>query len=313
MGTDIRNMREAGKKGRFNVSTLLATLVLLAGIGIVAYPTVANWWNNLHQSRALDEYLQAVEDSDPERMERMLSDAEEYNKRLLDKPNRFVMSDEERQEYMGLLNVNGSGIIGYIDIPALHIRYPIYHSTAEDILQVAIGHLEGSSLPVGGKGVHTALSGHRGLPSAVLFSNLDDLQIGDRFTVTVLTRTVTYEVDQIRIVDPEDVSDLKIDPRKDYMTLVTCTPYAINSHRMLVRGIRVADVAMESLTPDATRLSGYVVLIGVALPLLLAYLGVSVVLDRRRRKVPDPHTARKMVTFLHELRKKGESDEDEEE
>lgn len=301
--------KEEGKI-RVSASTLVATLVMIVGLGVIAYPTLANWWNNMHQSQALDDYLHAVDDTDDETIARMLADAEAYNERLFANANRFTLSEAEKSEYRSLLDLNGSGIIGYIEIPAIHIRYPIYHTTSESVLQVAIGHLEGTSLPIGGSDTHAVLSGHRGLPSAVLFSDLDKLQDGDRFTITVLNRTLVYEIDQIRIVEPEDITDLQFVPGKDYLTLITCTPYAVNSHRLLVRGVRVTDGALDPLTPDATRLSGYVVLIGVALPLLVAYLLTSVFIDKRKRRAPNSQDVKKMVTFLHRARQKGDSDED---
>lgn len=301
--------KEEGKI-RISASTLVATLVMIVGLGVIAYPTLANWWNNMHQSQALDDYLHAVDDTDEATIEQMLAEAEAYNERLFANSNRFTMSDAEESEYRSLLDINGSGIIGYIEIPAIHIRYPIYHSTDESVLQVAIGHFEGTSLPVGGSNTHAVLSGHRGLPSAILFSDLDKLQNGDRFTITVLNRTLVYEIDQIRIVEPEDITDLQFVPGKDYLTLITCTPYAVNSHRLLVRGVRTADDATESLTPDATRLSGYVVLVGVALPLLVAYLLTSVFIDKRKRRAPNSQDVKKMITFLHRARQKGDSDED---
>lgn len=297
------------KSRGIGVSGVVAVLVLLVGVGILAYPSVSNWWNDLHQSHALDSYIKAVDATDPARIEKMLADAESYNAALANNSARFHMTEAERAYYESLLDVDGTGIMGYVTVPALRIRYPIYHGTSEEVLQVAIGHIEGTSLPVGGTGSHAAVSGHRGLPSAKLFSDLDDLQPGDTFTVTVLNRTMTYEVDQIRIVTPEDVEDLVLDPAGDLMTLVTCTPYAINSHRLLVRGHRVADAGDDGPHGNATMLPAYMVAIGVGLPLLLVWLVVGALRDRHANGVPNREDAREAIRFLHRQRKEAEHDQ----
>ena len=222
-----------------NFVSLLVLLMALVGVGLLVYPTFSDWWNSFHQSRAVAGYAQAVAELDPDRYKEVFEAAERYNEKLCKSGVLWNMSDAEKKEYNALLDVNGSGIMGYIDIPKINVTLPIYHGTDEAVLQIAIGHLAGTSLPVGGTGTHCSVSGHRGLPSARLFTDLDKLAPGDNWTVTVLDRTVTYEVDQIRIVLPSEVSELKIDPEKDYFTLVTCTPYGINSHRLLVRGHRV--------------------------------------------------------------------------
>lgn len=222
-----------------NFVSLLVLLMALVGVGLLVYPTFSDWWNSFHQSRAVAGYAQAVAELDPDRYKEVFEAAEKYNEKLCKSGVLWNMSEEEKKEYNALLDVNGSGIMGYIDIPKINVTLPVYHGTDEAVLQIAIGHLAGTSLPVGGTGTHCSVSGHRGLPSARLFTDLDKLAPGDNWTVTVLDRTVTYEVDQIRIVLPSEVSELKIDPEKDYFTLVTCTPYGINSHRLLVRGHRV--------------------------------------------------------------------------
>ena len=222
-----------------NFVSLLVLLMALVGVGLLVYPTFSDWWNSFHQSRAVAGYAQAVAELDPDRYKEVFEAAEKYNEKLCKSGVLWNMSEEEKREYNALLDVNGSGIMGYIDIPKINVTLPVYHGTDEAVLQIAIGHLAGTSLPVGGTGTHCSVSGHRGLPSARLFTDLDKLAPGDNWTVTVLDRTVTYEVDQIRIVLPSEVSELKINPEKDYFTLVTCTPYGINSHRLLVRGHRV--------------------------------------------------------------------------
>ena len=233
---------------RIKISTIILILVFLVGLSLLLYPTVSNYWNALHQSQAIVEYSQEVEKMDRELYEKLWSEAIQYNKTLTNHPNRFEMTEEEKQEYDKLLNVSGNGIMGYIEIPAIDCFLPIYHGTNEAVLQTSIGHLEGSSLPIGGAGTHCVVSGHRGLPSARLFTDLDKLKEGDRFVLKVLDRTLTYEVDQILTVDPYDLEALAIDPQQDYCTLVTCTPYGINTHRLLVRGRRVEDIAQTQET-----------------------------------------------------------------
>lgn len=262
-------------------STLLLLLILLAGVGLLGYPTFADWWNSFHQSRAIAGYAEEVSQIDDADYEKMLEDARAYNKKLLERGDgRFNMTDEEREEYNTILDVTGTGIMGYVEIPKINVSLPIYHGTDETILQIAIGHIEGSSLPVGGEGTHCVISGHRGLPSAKLFTDLDKLQEGDIAQITVLDETLTYEIDQIRIVMPNELEDLAIDPKKDYLTLVTCTPYGINSHRMLVRGHRIENPESGEVrvTSDASQIEPLHVLpvvIGVIALLLILSMMVS--------------------------------------
>ena len=251
-------------------STVILLMILFLGLGIFLYPTVSDWWNSFHQSRAITEYVSVVTGMDTEEQERMLREAEAYNRALLLKPDRYIMSEQEKAEYHATLDITGTGIMGYIEIPAIKVSLPIYHGTNEAELQIAIGHIEGTSLPVGGPGTHCALSGHRGLPSAKLFTDIDKLKNGDTFLVQVMDRTLTYMVDQVRIVLPEEMQDLAIDPEKDYCTLVTCTPYGINTHRLLVRGVRIENAAKTvAVTPDAIQLEPVLVAPLVAAPILL--------------------------------------------
>lgn len=266
-------------------STLLLLAILLAGVGLLGYPTFADWWNSFHQSRAIAGYAEQVSQIDDADYEKMLADARAYNETLLEKGDgRFNMTDEEREVYDSLLDVTGTGIMGYVEIPKINVSLPIYHGTDETILQIAVGHIEGSSLPVGGKGTHCVISGHRGLPSAKLFTDLDQLQEGDIAQITVLDETLTYEVDQIRIVLPNELEELAINPHRDQLTMVTCTPYGINSHRMLVRGHRIdnPDAGEVRVTSDATQIEPLHVLpvvIGVIAVILLIVMLVS---SRRR-------------------------------
>ena len=240
----------------------------------MAYPSVSDWWNSFHQTQAIAKYSKSVANMDRENFDRILEEAEAYNEKLLGRQNRFILSDEQKIEYKNVLDVDGTGIMAYIDIPKINVSLPIYHGVDQNILEVAIGHIEGSSLPVGGKGTHCVVSGHRGLPAARLFTDLDQLEVGDKFLVQVLDRTLTYEVDQIRIVLPEEFQDLEIDPDKDQMTLVTCTPYKVNTHRLLVRGHRVENEIPNAanITADALMFRPYYVAPIVAAPILLILL-----------------------------------------
>lgn len=257
------------------ITTVLLTLVLLAGLGIMLYPAASDYYNSFHQSRAISHYAEEVANIDTETYERLWREAVEYNQRLAGRSNPFLLSEAELEEYHSILNYAGGGIMGYISIPKINCELPIYHTTEESVLQVAIGHIEGSSVPVGGESTHCVLSGHRGLPSAKLFSNLDLLEPGDTFVIRVLNEMLTYEVDQIHTVLPNELQDLYIEEGRDYCTLVTCTPYGINTHRLLVRGHRTAN-AEEALvirvTADALKVDSLLVASAAAPPLLLILL-----------------------------------------
>ena len=227
------------KKWMSRLMTLLIVVVFVAGLSFLLYPTVSNLWNQAHQSRAIATYTQQVEKLDDSSNKEMLKAARKYNKELLKKADHWKLSKKDKKKYESLLDVSGTGIMGYIEIPKIDCSLPIYHGTDEGALQIAIGHLEGSSLPVGGKSSHCVLSGHRGLPSARLFTDLDQMEEGDTFILNILGHKLAYEVDQIKVVLPEEMSDLEIQEGKDLCTLVTCTPYGINTHRLLVRGHRV--------------------------------------------------------------------------
>lgn len=260
---------------RKNFSTVLLLVTLMIGISLLLYPTISDYWNSFHQSRAIAGYAEAVAQMDEIDYEKIWNDAVEYNKELQTRNNHWFLTEEQQEEYESMLNVSGNGIMGYIEIPSIKVSLPIYHGVDEGILQVAIGHIEGSSLPVGGKGSHCVISGHRGLPSAKLFTDLDQLAEGDIFMLRVLDETLTYEVDQILIVEPSDMSSLEFDEEKDYCTLVTCTPYGINSHRLLVRGHRVANLEESEeirVTADAQQIDPVLItpaLAGILLVLLL--------------------------------------------
>ena len=280
-------MNKFSRKNR--ITGILLLVALLAGLSLLLYPFLADYWNSMHQSRAIATYRNAVTELDNNDYEGMLEEAQAYNDALPGNPDRFLPSEEEHQQYENLLNISEDGIIGYVEIPSIHVSLPFYHGTDEDILQVAAGHIEGSSLPVGGEGTHCVISGHRGLPSARLFTDIDQLTEGDIFTLLVLDETLTYEVDQIRIVEPEDISLLEIEEGKDLCTLVTCTPYGVNSHRLLVRGHRVENREEEGIlriTADALMVDSRFVAPVIAAPIILVLILVLVVrtLRKRRRK-----------------------------
>ena len=275
------------KKKSGNLITIFLFLMLLAGLSLLLYPTVSDYWNSFHQSRAIASYAEQVAQIDNNVYDQLWADAESYNRTLCGKENRYELSDEELTEYESLLNVSGNGIIGYIEIPSISCSLPIYHGTDEAVLQIAVGHIAGTSLPVGGQGTHCALSGHRGLPSAKLFTDLDKMVAGDIFVLRVLDETLTYEVDRILIVEPYEMDTLEIEAGKDYCTLVTCTPYGINTHRLLVRGHRVenAEEAVQiRVTADAVQIEPVLVAPLVAAPLLLILLVVLLVSTRKRKR-----------------------------
>ena len=252
---------------------LILCLIILIGIGLISYPSVADWWNSFHQSRAIASYAAAVSQLNTEDYDRLFEEAEEYNRRLAETGIKWSMTEGDIQEYNSILDISDSGIMGYIDIPKIRQTLPIYHGTDDKVLQIAIGHLAGTSFPVGGESTHCVVSGHRGLPSARLFSDLDKLVVGDVWTMTILNRTVTYEVDRIRIVEPEDLSELQITEGNDYCTLLTCTPYGINSHRLLVRGHRIPNLDGDAnVTADAMLVDRTLVAIAVAAVMLLILL-----------------------------------------
>jgi len=269
-----------------NGLTLILLFVLLVGVGLIAYPTFADWWNSFHQSRAVASYAESVASMNAEEYEKIIRKAEQYNKKLAESGILWTLDEDQKKEYEEQLNIGTSGIMGYIDIPKIDVMLPIYHGIDEAVLQVAIGHIPGTSLPVGGKGSHCVISGHRGLPSARLFTDIDKLVEGDTFTITVLNQTLTYEVDQIRTVLPTDLSDLQIEKGKDYMTLVTCTPYGINTHRLLVRGHRTKNANGDAaVIADALQIEPVYIAPFVAAPiLLLLIIGMFIMTGMRSRR-----------------------------
>ena len=258
-----------------HLSTIILILIFLVGLSLVLYPTVADYWNSLHQSRAIATYAEEVAHIDTEKYTAVWQDAVAYNQSLRARDNIFLLSDQQKAVYDELLNIGGNGVMGYIEIPAIGVSLPVYHGTDEAVLQIAIGHLEWTSLPVGGESSHCVVSGHRGLPSARLFTDLDQLKAGDTFIFRILDETLTYEVDQIKIVLPHETDDLLIQDGKDLCTLVTCTPYGVNSHRLLVRGHRVENAEIAKtirVTADAMQIEPLIVAPLVAVPMLIVLL-----------------------------------------
>ncbi len=269
-----------------HLSTILLILIFLVGLSLVLYPTVADYWNDLHQSKAIATYAEEVANIDTDKYEHLWQAAVDYNRTLRERDNVYLLSDTQKTAYEELLNIGGNGVMGYIEIPAIGVSLPLYHGTDEAVLQIAIGHLEWTSLPVGGESSHSVVSGHTGLPSAKLFTNLNQLVAGDTFIFRILDETLTYEVDQIRTVLPHETDDLLIQDGRDLCTLVTCTPYGINSHRLLVRGHRVENAEIAKtirVTADAMQIEPVIVAPLVAVPMLLL-LGVYVLLGGGKRK-----------------------------
>ncbi len=266
------------------LSTMLLILVFFAGLSLLLYPSLSDYWNSFHASQAVATYSEEVRNLNADKYDRLIREAREYNAALPGRYKAFFLSESDRSTYNALLDVNGTGVMGYIEIPTIQISLPIYHGTEDEVLQIAVGHLDWSSLPVGGEGTHCVLSGHRGLPSAKLFTNLDKLVAGDKFVIRVLDEVMTYEVDQILIVEPNDLSALAIEKGKDLCTLVTCTPYGVNSHRLLVRGHRVENESEEiRVTSDAMEIDPLIVAPAVALPMLLALLFILLVSGKKKK------------------------------
>lgn len=267
-------------------TTIVLIFVFLAGLSLLLYPTVSDWWNSFHQTRAIASYSESVSELDDEDKERMRQEAAAYNASLIGITDPFLPAEAEHLAYEQLLDVSGTGIMGHIEIPSIHCELPFYHGVEEGVLSVAVGHIEGSSLPVGGEGTHCVLSGHRGLPSAKLFTDLDQLKEGDVFLLHVLDEILAYEVDRILIVEPDDVGALAIDAEKDLCTLVTCTPYGVNTHRLLVTGHRVENLSSQyyDVASDAVIYDPVMIAPLLAIPVLI--LLFIIVLVKKPKKTP---------------------------
>lgn len=259
-------------------------MILIAGLSLLIYPSFSDYWNSFTQSQVIVDYTKQIDNLDEEKYDRILSEARAYNEKLIGRRNPYLLSDEQKAEYDELLDISGIGIMGYIEIPSINCTLPVYHGTDDSVLQIAVGHLEWSSLPVGGKGTHCVLSGHRGLPSAKLFTDLDKVVVGDIFILRVLDEVFTYEVDSIMIVEPHETDSLLIEKEKDYCTLITCTPYAINTHRILVRGERVENPEESKnirVVSEAVQIEPLIIAPIVAVPILLA-LFVKIMIPKKK-------------------------------
>jgi sortase A len=261
------------KKKRVSLSTIILVAMMLIGFSVLLYPTVSDYYNSFHQSRAIVNYDAVVAELDDTDYEALFAQAELYNEHLKSLSFPFTQYDELEEEYLAALDVAGNGIIGYVSIPKISVQLPIYHGTSDSVLNVAAGHFEGTTLPIGGESTHAVISAHRGLPSAKLFTNLDKLEVGDTFTITVLNQVLTYQVDQILIVEPTQLEALNVIAGEDYVTLQTCTPYGINTHRMLVRGKRVENVEGSVVVhAEAVKIPTYIVMPAVMIPILFILL-----------------------------------------
>ena len=272
------------KKG--TLTNIFLILVLLVGLSLLLYPSFSDWWNSSRQTQVITQYAEAVANMDKQEYVAVLESAREYNESLVTRYNGYTLEGEQKERYEQELNYFGDGLMGYVEIPCINVMLPIYHSTDEQVLQTAIGHLDWSSLPVGGESTHSIISGHRGLPSAKLFTDLDRLVVGDVFILHVLNQVMTYEVDQIEIVLPEQVDGLLIHPGEDYVTMVTCTPYGVNTHRILVRGTRIANIEAARtvrVTADAIQIEPLVVAPMLAAPLLLILL-IALLIPKPKKK-----------------------------
>lgn len=272
---------------RKNITTIFLIAALLVGLCLLVYPTFSDWWNSLHQSRAIAVYAENVAQIDNSHYDEMLERAHAYNDALMRLPHaQWKQTQEQLDAYSAVMDVTGSGIMCYIEIPKIKCSLPIYHGVEDTVLQIAVGHIPGSSLPIGGESTHAVLSGHRGLPSARLFTDLDKLSVGDTFLINVLDETLTYQVDQILIVEPYDLSSLEIVPGEDLVTLVTCTPYGVNTQRMLVRGHRIetaAEAHTVRVSADAVQIDPTLVAPVVAAPMLLLLM-IAVLLPSGKKK-----------------------------
>lgn len=267
-----------------HASTIILIVIFFVGLSVLLYPSISNYIYQIHATHAVANYDQKLNTLKPADYTRYLSAAKAYNDSLLRHGAVFRDGEPVDKTYSSLLNLTGDGMMGYITIKKLGVQLPIYHGTSEAVLQSGAGHLEGSSLPVGGPGTHTIITGHRGLPSAKLFTDLDQMEVGDTFVITVLNQTLTYQVDKISIVLPQDVSKLAIVPGKDYATLITCTPYAVNTHRLLVRGVRTKNALELRVTADAMQIDPTIVAPIVAAPMLLVLLILLLTGSSRRRR-----------------------------
>lgn len=268
------------------ISTIVFIIILLVGLSVMLYPIVSDWWNSKAQSLAVSSYNASVAQLDNGETERLFAEAQAYNRKIAGINSPFINYDSV-PGYEDILNISETGIMGYISIPVIKVEFPIYHGTSAEVLNVAAGHLQGSSLPVGGIDTHAVISAHRGLPSAKLFTDLDKLVVGDTFTINVLDRILTYEVEEILIVKPEEVDKLAIVPEKDYVTLMTCTPYGVNTHRLLLRSHRIETVYSHDVkvVADAVQVDPMLVVPLLSAPLVIGLIGFWIFGEKKRKRI----------------------------
>ena len=275
------------KKKKGSLSTIILVAIFFVGLSVLLYPSISDFWNEKRQSQAIVNYDNIIENLTPEDYSNYFKKADEYNKKIQLMSSPFFGYKNIEDMYYDTLDINGNGMMGYITIDKIKVQLPIYHGTSDQVLNTAVGHVEGSCLPVGGESTHTVLSAHRGLPSAKLFTNLDKLEVGDIFTIRILDRIITYQVDQILIVLPDETQALYIENGKDLCTLVTCTPYGINTHRLLVRGSRIENIEPEKVVnviTEAYQIDPLIVTPAVAAPMLGILLLYLVIKNRKQKK-----------------------------
>ncbi len=274
------------KKKSNVISTIILTVMLFVGLAVMLYPTISDWWNSRVQSRAIANYNEIIAEMDDDQTQDLIQQAHDYNEKLFNTYLPIVNSDEVKG-YDDILNISDTHIMGYISIPVINVELPIYHGTSAEVLNIAAGHLKGSSFPVGGNNTHAVISAHRGLPSAKLFTDLDKLVVGDTFTINILGEVYTYEIEEILIIEPDEIENLAIFPNNDYVTLMTCTPYGVNTHRLLLRSHRIEtqQVYDVKVTADATQVDPMIVVPAMALPFLIILICFWVISGKKRNKV----------------------------
>ncbi len=270
------------------LSTILLVIIFVVGLSLLIYPSFSNYWNSLHMTSVINNYEKALDEIDDDTYEKILNAAVSYNEQLVKSQTGLSLTPDRLAEYEKLLDITGIGVMGYIEISSINVYIPIYHGTSDSVLTIGAGHLEGSSLPIGGESAHSVICGHRGLPTARLFTDLDRLNIGDEFTIYVLDDAYNYEVCDIYIVDPDDTSKLYIEEGQDLCTLYTCTPYGINSHRLLIRGKRVDDSnAHIRISSEAYKIESAIAAPIFAVPILFVLLIWLLISPGRRKKGGD--------------------------
>lgn len=262
------------------IPIIIIIVIAVVGLSMLLFPTVSSYFNSLNQSRSVAHYAEIAEGMDNEQLDDIKTAVDNYNMTLLHSRHELINGEPVGNAYKSLMNIDDDGMIGYLSINRIGLQLPIYHGTSESVLSNGIGHMEGSSLPLGGTGTHCVLTGHRGVPNSELFTNLDKLDIGDIFTITVLDEVLTYEVDKISIVSPDDDSLLSIDENGDFVTLLTCTPYTVNTHRLLVRGTRIENNTSATalrVTADAVKVDPNIVALFIMLPMIAVLVFVIII------------------------------------